>query len=156
MNRDAFNDSELKGFEARLATLAPQLSHVEQQQLLYECAFAAGQHKARRAVRRWQTATVSMGLLLLGAVVPIAQDQWRIEPPPGALVVVQQGLSPKLPEASDSAVMPIRPVTADLDAWQLPNLPGVLLNQQMAQLEQSDLHTQSLAVGRLTQTLLTQ
>ena len=150
MNNDRINDPERTGFEARLAALAPQLSQVEQQQLLYDCAFAAGQKKTEGSVRRWQTTTAVIGLLLLVVSVPVAKNGWRTAEQGSALAVSQPPSSSQRPVASEAIVMPEHPMAVDLDAWQLPINPDESLNEQLVQLQHADLHTRSLAVGSLT------
>lgn len=66
MNEDALNDPTLQSLEARLAASAPQLSTDEQHQLLYACAFAAGQRSAVRSTRQWQAITLTLGLIVVG------------------------------------------------------------------------------------------
>jgi hypothetical protein len=154
MNNDRINDPERTGFEARLAALAPQLSQVEQQQLLYDCAFAAGKRKTERSVRRWQTTTAVIGLLLLVVIVPVATNGWRTAEQGSALAVSRPPSSSQRPVASEAIVMPEHPVAVDLDAWQLPINPDESLNEQLVQLQHADLHTRSLAVGSLTHAFL--
>ena len=50
MNEPSLNDPHLQSLEARLAAMPPQESAARQQELLYRCAFAAGQSSARTTV----------------------------------------------------------------------------------------------------------
>jgi hypothetical protein len=63
------SDPTLQSLEARLAAIPLRLPAHEQQQLLYQSAFAAGQSAGQRAAtttaRRWMAATTVIALLTL-------------------------------------------------------------------------------------------
>jgi hypothetical protein len=63
------NDPTLQSLEARLAAIPLRLPTNERQQLLYQCAFAAGQSAGQRTAtniaRRWMAVTTVMALLTL-------------------------------------------------------------------------------------------
>jgi hypothetical protein len=78
MNDHSLNDPQLQSLEVRVAAAAPQFSPIEQQQLLYQCAFAAGQLAGRKSLRRWRVASAALVVLLLGLGVPVAHDHWKL------------------------------------------------------------------------------
>src|SRR5688572_8156186 len=78
MNDHTLSDPQLQSFEARLAAATPQSSPVEQQQLLYQCAFAAGQRAGRKSLRRWRVASAALVVLLFVLSVPVAHDHWKL------------------------------------------------------------------------------
>lgn len=51
-------------WEARLRAQTPQITLAAQQDLLYQCAFQAGQQKSHRSLRIWQGGTLILGLAL--------------------------------------------------------------------------------------------
>jgi hypothetical protein len=105
---DVPNDNpHLRLLEARLAATALQLPQEEQRQLLYQCAFTAGQVTARRASARslyaWIGATTLLAVctLTLGyrAVrLPVAtalhseQGRWAKEHRPGGATGQREGI----------------------------------------------------------------
>jgi hypothetical protein len=161
LNDGQFNDPRLQSFEARLAAMVPQTSPVQQQQLLYECAFAAGQRRAFRSLRRWQAVAAALGILLLGLSVPFAHDHLPLARPRLPLagdrpkpILPAEGTSPRLSAPSEPAVVVRKPVTVELDAWQMETPGGALLAEQLAQLQGPDPHLRSLSVGALTHAIL--
>jgi hypothetical protein len=147
MNEYPLNDPELQSFEARLAARVPRVSPVEQQRLLYECAFAAGQRTAGRSVRRWQSAAAVLGLLLLSVAVPFARNQLLIAKHPSEPISPAEMAPPRLSPDSQPPAVVRPPVTVELDAWQIPASAEGALTEQLAQLKQTDPHMRSLAVG---------
>ncbi|MBC7854717.1 MAG: hypothetical protein IAF94_14900 [Pirellulaceae bacterium] len=161
MNEHTLHDPQLQSLEARLAAMLLQVSPGEQQQLLYQCAFAAGKGVSTRSVRRWQAGAAVLIVLLLGMSVPLARDEWllatqRVKPP----VPTQESPAPK--ESTPSAALAKDDVpqrvpaskTVELDAWQLPAAKEHSFAEEMALLENSDPHLRSLTVGSLTRTVL--
>ena len=154
MNDRPFDDPQLQSLETRLAAAVPRISSIQQQQLLYQSAFAAGQTASRKSLRRWQASAAALVVLLLGLSVPAARDRWH---------VAEKKAEPFMP----TEVTPQRkfaemaiPTTArqsttiELDAWQMQQPEGVSLADELAQIQQSDSHLRSLAVGTLTREVL--
>jgi len=69
MNDHPLSDPALQSLEARLASLPPRLAAGERQELLYRCAFAAGESAGRRASSRailgWMVTTSILALVCL-------------------------------------------------------------------------------------------
>ncbi len=154
MNDHSLNDPQLQSLEARLAAAAPQSSPVEQQQLLYRCAFAAGELAGRKSLRRWRVASATLVVLLLGLSVPVAHDHWRLaaqkrEPS------TSTELKPQPMLAQSEILFSARQSAAfDLDAWQMPRSDRVSLSDELAQFRNTDPHLRSLAVGTFTRAML--
>src|SRR5438045_7376781 len=70
MTDNPLRNPELQSLEARLASMPPRLGAGEQQQLLYQCAFAAGKAAGQRAsgrvIRGWTAVTSILALLCVG------------------------------------------------------------------------------------------
>ena len=162
MNEPTRHDPELQSFEARLGAAPLRLPVAEQQQLLYQCAFAAGKKSSIRTLRCWQGAAVGM-LILLGAI--------NVPPPRGQGVAATQHVQPAIPTRQDPAprvkatstlVMKDTllghqtptPPAVDLDAWQLPHPNSDSLTEELAQLEKSDPRLRFMTVGVMTSALL--
>jgi hypothetical protein len=153
MNEHPINDPKLQSFEARLAALTPQLSAGEQQQLLYQCAFAAGRKANRRSVRRWQAvaallAVVMVGWRIYGGAQSVVVIEKKAQPSPPAEVVFPRAVAQlELPTGARQSG------TVELDAWQTPPSHSNL-NDEVARFKSVDPHLQSLAVGAFTRALL--
>ena len=150
MNEHMLHDPQLQSLEARLAATPLQLSAGEQQQLLYQCAFAAGKKTSTRSLRRWQTAAAALVFLLLGMSVPLVRDEW---------LLAMQGAKPPVPTEQSPAPektipSPMLAKAVELDAWQLPAATKDSFAEEVALLEKSDPHLRSLTVGPLTRTIL--
>ena len=119
-------------FEAQLAALAPRLSTAEQQRMLYECAFAAGQRQTRSAVLKWQVATTVLGLALVGMLTLRPHQGWAARPTTTNVntIVEQAKPAPRLPEEPLLAARPR--LTVNLDAWQIPESADRRPDHQMA------------------------
>lgn len=169
----SLNDPRLQALEARLAAMPPQLSMAQQQQLLYQCAFAAGRTSARHTVRRWQAAAAGLMVVLVGLSVPLLDKESVSdkESPVG-----KESLAGKEPRATgrraaelaraDIAVEPAsgtlefsplghRPSSEiSLDAWQVQSQVSASFDRELAQFARSDPRLRSLAVGPLTRRIL--
>jgi hypothetical protein len=156
MNDPSLNDPQLQSLEARLAAMAPQESSARQQELLYRCAFAAGQVSTRASMRRWRAAVAALALLLVAASIPLARNQ--------SLVVKQEPV-PVAPRQMDESQPPIlaqreapptvrEPVQLETDAWQLASSPTASLAEDLAQFQQIDPDLRSLAAGPLARAVL--
>ncbi|MBW8883649.1 MAG: hypothetical protein JF612_02495 [Planctomycetia bacterium] len=79
MNDNPLNDPLLQSLEARLAGIPPRLPAGQQQQLLYECAFAAGKAAGRRAssrvIQSWAVAASILALLCAGLAYRTVLDR---------------------------------------------------------------------------------
>lgn len=154
MNTHSSGDAQFRSLEARLAAANPQLSVSDQQQLLYECAFAAGRDAGRKRLPNWQlVATGLMGIVVgLSLSLPLVRDQGTVVEkgpvaPAPTDVQRQPTFVPEVPNpARQSAI-------ADVNAWQLQH-ESVSLADQLAQFKQTDPHLRSLSVGTLTRTIL--
>ena len=156
MNDHSFNDPQLQSLEARLAAAAPQSSPVEQQQLLYQCAFAAGQLAGRKSLRRWRVASAALVVLLLGLSVPVAHNHWKP-------FLVEQKRDPSTPTEvkpqpmlaqSEISFSARQSAAVDLDAWQVPHSDRGSLSDELAQFRNTDPHLRSLAVRTFTRAML--
>lgn len=139
MTEHSLNDPSLKSLEARLASSVPSISPADQQQLLYQCAFAAGRRATMRMVRRWQAATAVLASLVIAVCLPqfMAPSRVAIQPPPKSAPDknIEQTRS-VLPADRDPIVQANeRPVTIQLDAWQIPHADNLLNSQALAQHE---------------------
>jgi hypothetical protein len=161
MNEHTLHDPQLQSLEARLAATPLQLSAGEQQQLLYQCAFAAGKKTSTHSLRRWQAAAAVLVVLLAGISIPLARDEWllatqRAMPP----VPAEQAPAPKdtaPPTMLVEELVPHRTPQVgnlELDAWQITHSEKNSFAEELAHLEKSDPHLRSLTVGTLTRTIL--
>jgi hypothetical protein len=169
MNEYPLNDPQLQSLEARLAASAPAIPAAERQQLLYQCAFAAGQRASRRCLRAWQAAAAALGVLVALLSVPFSGDVPRPEDPdhaagrepsPAAAGDLAHGpRMPRDPRPDTGAELVVarsqrpQPPQVELDAWQVRSSDQAALTEQLAQFSQLDPGLRSLAVGRLTRSL---
>ena len=144
MNDDFAIDPALQSLEARLSAVRPKLPDREAQELLYQCAFAAGQKLAARRTRRWQITSAAMAVLLLGVSVSLLNKRVLVagrEPvttDPAAQVQVQ------VPDVL------IRVTPVPLDAWQVPADTAAKFETALTRFKQLDANSRSLAVGPMT------
>jgi len=155
MSTNHIDDPALKAIEDQLSGLAPQISPAEQQDLLYQCAFAAGKQTMTRSVRRWQAAVATLALLLVSLGIPLANNQWivaRNETHP------EPGPSPQQIAVGEPTTEPIRPVVpiAQFDAWQVALSSSDAVANNLEQLERIEPETRPLAVAALTRAALQQ
>lgn len=155
MNHYSLNDPQLQALEAQLAASAPLVSTARRQQLLYRCAFAAGQSAASSTLRRWQGAVAALTVLLLGMSIPLARGPSMLAKrevePPARRELSSQGIPAEwenLPIARGAAV------TVALDAWQMPPSATASFDDELAQYEQIDPRLRSLTLGALTRKML--
>ena len=155
MSTNRIDDPALRALEDQLMGVAPQLSSAEQQDLLYQCAFAAGKQAMNRPLRRWQAAVATLAVLLLSLGVPLANNQWTVarhEPQPRP--------TPNSPQvaAAEPVVEPIRRVVpaGQYDAWQVALSSSDAVASNLEQLERIEPETRSLAVAALTRAALQQ
>lgn len=144
MNTDSSNDPQLQSLAARLAAAAPRLPDGEAQQLLYQCAFAAGQSAAARKTRRWQAASSALAATLLGVCVFAM---------PGPLRIAQQppvADSPSQPEPQEHEDLPARSfVAVRLDAWQARDDGIEKFAHKLAQFKQLEPELRAVALRSL-------
>jgi hypothetical protein len=150
MNDPLISDPQLQHMEARLAAATPHLSHLEQQQLLYHCAFAAGRQACARKLRRWQTITAALLVFSVGMSVPMVR---------GRSMPVAQNPESSTPNSTMPRQTPGQPearfperqlARVELDAWQLASPVSGRMEGQRIPAELSDPHIRSLTVGSLT------
>jgi hypothetical protein len=156
MDHYSLDDIQLQTLATRLGDIVPKVSAAEQQQLLYECAFAAGQRAAKRVVRRWQGAAAVLTVLLMGASIPLARERSA----PEQAIAVQPAQNRGLERtAADDEIPPIPVRGANailLDAWQTKPSTVASFDSELAQFARMDPHLRSLAVGALTHQILEQ
>ena len=155
MSTNRIDDPTLKAIEDQLAGLTPQLSSAERQDLLYQCAFAAGKQTMTRSLRRWQGAVGALAVLFMSVSLPLATSRWpvaRHEPPPGPAPT--QVLVASAGPVSES----IRPVVSagQYDAWQVALNSSDAVASNLKQLERIEPETRPLAVAALTRAALQQ
>jgi len=155
-NEHSFDDPQLQSIEARAAAVTPRLSQAEQQQLLYRCAYEAGQHRVAKQVRRWQGTTVAILVVAVGLSIPLVRGREAHDPSPqyvesiapDTIVPRHQSDLPRFPDSRS----PISP-RVELDAWQLrPPVDG-LASESRTPARPIDPHIRSLTVGALTRTI---
>ncbi len=159
MKEPSEHDPRLQAFEARLAALAPLVSLDEQQQLLYQCGFAAGQRAGqqagRRSLRRWQAVAaavvLALGWLTLGGNVARERGEPTLavvpEPSPPAEVVF-----PRMP--AEVEPRPAAQQAVSLDAWQSPATERESLAEELDHFRQTAPELRALAVSELTRAVL--
>lgn len=128
MNDHQLNDPRLESLEAYLSSLSPRLASDEQRELLYQCAFAAGEQAAKQHVRRWRTATLALSLLTCGLLFSIpSRVDLPLEPgqPAGsgltahAKTTVNEVIATQTRNDSPPATTPLHePARVQLDAWE--------------------------------------
>lgn len=153
MNHDSSRNDDLRAFEARLCALSPSLPPAEQQQLLYQCAFAAGQNVAKRTLRRWQGATAALTVLLVGLTIPIARGPSSVAQLPAAQAAQNRLIEQPEAEAMSSMREP-RAIAISLDAWQRKPSPIASLDKELSQFAQLTPRQRSLSVGALQRHIL--
>ncbi len=154
MNDYPLDDPRLRSLEAQLAQMSPQASPAEQQQLLYQCAFATGRQAARKTTRCWQAASAVLALSL-AVSLPFARESpllaKRPAPPPATERTPPRPMLEEL-EFSPLARRPMAGVA--LDAWQARTSNPDSLARDLAQFEQADAREQALALGVMTREFL--
>jgi hypothetical protein len=108
MNDDPLHDPGLDSFAGRLSGLRPQLAGSESKQLLYACAFAAGEAAARlagaRRMRCWMGATSLLAVVSLTLGLQVMQQTDRtLTTPQGRSVAAQE--EPAAPDTRPAVVV---------------------------------------------------
>ena len=145
MNDDFQIDHALQSLEAQLMAHRPMLPDREVRDLLYGCAFAAGQKSAIRGTRRWQVASASMAVLLLGMSIPLAHERLLVARPGPATnrpVTPAQVPTPRNASTSWSHVAAV-----PLDAWQVQENTDTKFDTELAKFQRMNADASSLAVG---------
>ena len=156
----SLNDPRLQALEARLAAMPPQLSTAQQQQLLYQCAFAAGRQSARHTVRHWQAAVAGLMVVLVGLSLPLLEETQLGKEPPAAelgaagLARAEVAAEPAADTLDLSPLGHRPPAEISLDAWQVRTEASASFDHELAQFANSDPQLRSLAVGSLTRRIL--
>ncbi|HVX63037.1 MAG TPA: hypothetical protein VHC19_20615 [Pirellulales bacterium] len=156
MNDFSPNDPHLQDLEARVAAALPRTSTAEREQMLYQCAFAAGQAAVRKRLRRWQGATAVLTVLFAGLSVSFVRQPAlpvnRMAAPPAPVLVAPD----RTPTELERLLAARRPAAVALDAWQAPPSASESFAEELARFEQTDPRLRSLALGPLTRKLLEQ
>jgi hypothetical protein len=146
------SDPQWQSFETELAAHVPQVSIQERDQILYACAFAAGQSKERQSVRTWKVMAAVLSLLLTVSLIPHRQA------PPS--IVRETRNAPVYPETTSSQAPSMelvpesqRLLLIDLDAWKVHSPENRLLSEQLSEFAQFDPHLRSLTVSSMNRTV---
>lgn len=153
MNELSPSDPRLAALEARLAATPPQLSPAEEQQLLYQCAFAAGQGAAGKMLWRWRAIAATLLLLTLGMSMSIVQGGFNLARTPLERSVPVDTEPPRMMAKQQDIPEFVRPRAAvRLDAWRVQeSMSGAAV---VAQFDHTDPNLHSLTVGALTRQVL--
>ena len=146
------DDPALQALEARLAGVMPQVSATERNELLYQCAFAAGRQAANRTVRTWQATAAVLVVLLLGMSVSLAQNGLMLARQEQPVPQPSPGSAPAPSTIVERDVEIVRSpiVGVPTDAWQVEKSSGEL------EVAQADSTLSPLAVASLTRNVLEQ
>jgi len=144
------DDPALQALEARLAAVTPQVSATDRNELLYQCAFAAGRKAANRTIRTWQATAAMLVVLVLGMSIPLAQNQWTIakQEPSVPQPIPTPSPSPSTVVERDVEIVRSPVVNVSTDAWQI--------EKPVSEIAQTDVAMSPLAVASLTRSVLEQ
>lgn len=148
MNQPDAPDPQLELFTSQLIAMAPRLSAAEQQQILYECAFSAGQGQSRRALFKWRAATTVLGLLVVGMSLPMVSGRLTAQAVQPVSMPVVEATPPVTLTTEESLVATRKPISVRLDAWQIPASAEDPWHRQTAQLPAIGPSENELTVGR--------
>jgi hypothetical protein len=154
MNDHSLRDPQLQFIEARIAAVQLHVSELEQQELLYRCAFEAGRKTFAKKLRYWQTFTLALLVLSCATSVPLVRDRLmparrHAESNAPVRAMARQELGP-----SHSPFLERQLASFELDAWQLQPSDNTLAGSYLVQTDQIDPHTRSLTLGSLTREFL--
>lgn len=152
MNDGSLSDPLLQSLAARLAAAAPMASAAEQQQLLYRCAFAAGERAAARKLRRWQATAAALSIIVACMGLPLV----RVYP-----LLVQRAALPSASPIAKATPMPPddtpilrHPAGVAQDGWRIPPSDGEAFAAALAQFQQTEPRLRAFALGALDRELL--
>ena len=161
MSDHSINDPNLQDLESRLANMILRVSPRDAQNLLYQCAFEAGQKKTGKAIRRWQAAVATLFVVSMGLSVALVNQKVTrtdmVQSPPTigsqstSTVASSNGAKPAA--AQDIPQISRKEISVDLDAWQLRSTNGETTASDMALVVHSDPTLQPYTVGALTRTV---
>ena len=154
MNDPSISDPQLQHMEARLAAATPHLSNLEQQQLLYQCAFAAGRQACARKLRRWQTITAALLVFSVGMSVPMVRGRWMPVAQNAESTMPNSTMPRQAPGQPEIPFPELQLAKVELDAWQLTSPVSGRIEGQRIPAELIDPHIRSLTLGSLTRRLL--
>lgn len=146
---------ELQDLQSRLSRIVPPIATSRQQEMLYQCAFAAGRNSVGARLRVWRVATASLAALSLFLVayrpsVPTA----GLHPERSSIPLVEQPPREPLEAPPHESLALVRqPLSVELGAWQVPSRSDVALANQLTQFEQVPPEMQSLTVRALARGL---
>ena len=150
MNDPEFHDLDLQSFESRLGAIPLRLAPDQQQHMLYECAFAAGQQQVRRTVRAWQATTIVMGVILAFVAMPRKPDDFMAQHTETTPAIAVEKLLPEPPQSEEVSFVSWRSgVSVNLDAWQLPASTSNVWGQPLAQSNSSDHPNDAFTMGEM-------
>jgi hypothetical protein len=149
------NDNDISGppwqsFEKELAVHVPQISVQERDQILYACAFAAGQMKRSQSIRFWKMMVTTLSLLLAVSLIPHLHSPSDISYETQSVPGSPEGTSSqamKAEEASESESEIL--LMVNLDAWRVPSSKNRLLSSQLTEFGQLDPYQRSLTVSSM-------
>jgi hypothetical protein len=128
MNEHPGADRQLELLAARLSSLAPKLTGDEQRELLYRCAFGAGEKSARRRAAFWRNMCAGLAVLFCGTMaftVGRAVQQVASSEPPREITIRDASS-----QATDARTVVPSPVRAPVD-----EPPGIIGGRMSLKLE---------------------
>lgn len=151
MNEKDLSDPLWQSFEAQLAAQVPQISLQERNQILYACAFSAGQTKGSQSLRLWKMTVTMLGLLLTVSLIP------HLHAPPDIARQIQsipgssEGTSPQSVTAEETSESDSQMyLMANLDAWRVPSSENRMLSSQLTEFAQLDPYLRSITVSSMS------
>jgi hypothetical protein len=158
------NDPQLEALAARLSSLAPKLADDEQRELLYQCAFAAGETFAGRRAVRWRNISSVLAVLLCGFFVSaLGRGIWQVGPAQMEHdSPVTQSSVPVTPSAVETPPIATADVSLELvqqrdsiqlDAWANHDDPVEAFSAALARFQQLDPAARSRSVTEIQRSL---
>ena len=147
MNDEFPIDPALQSLEVRVSALRPKLPGREVDDLLYHCAFAAGQKVAAGRTRRWQIASAAMAALFIAVSIAVVSERGRVA---RRELATRDTVSTGQLQTSDRDPRPVpRVVRVPLDAWQVHADTTATFETALTRFNRIDRDARSLAVGTM-------
>jgi hypothetical protein len=154
MNPDSLSDPQLQELEGRLVALDLQPSPAQRQQLLYRCAFVAGQKAAKRTLRRWQAAVAALGALLAGMTLSLARGEPQLAKR-DTTPSTRANASERIPAEVEIPSIALRgAISTSFDAWQSNHSAAASFDEDLARFTRSDPRLRSFSAGASTREFL--